>query len=275
MRLWWIRIWVRRETIAALIFFALLIAARELLAVRGLALIDAPEGADLGPAESLAGYSVPASVGTVVLDSLPLLLAAAGFLTCWVIGTEFASGTVRTALVADPRRARYVISRLLVAAALSEVCLASVVLIAMVMPLLAVMVGVSIPPGVAAASDRTVLFVGLAAFGVLFPVASAGLVTTIVRSPLLAIAAFLGLAVVVGLASQLGIQEMKFLLPTSALLDSLSQTAPAGSLIPPPSSTVLFGEAPSLGAAVGVLSLWIVGLALAAMAVFRLRDINE
>src|SRR6185369_3657817 len=138
LRFEWVRFRSRWDLYVIIGVFSLLVLARESSAMAGVAaLLDAP-GIPEQAAESqrriLTGYSSGLSVATVINDSALFLVLLSGFLTCWTFGGEFASGTVRTALLSDPRRRRYLFGRLIGATALAWICVAATAAVGAVMP---------------------------------------------------------------------------------------------------------------------------------------------
>ena len=91
--------------------------------------------------EQLALYAFPQSIGATLQNVQLLLLALLAYLAAALTSAEFAYGTIRTSLVANPDRRRFIAVRLLALAAIAVVLTAALVLIGAVLPFVAGLLG--------------------------------------------------------------------------------------------------------------------------------------
>ena len=230
----WARLRGRRDLYFILAGFALLVLLREAIALRDISSLLNDPGIPLEAAEAqrqaLAAYSASASIGTVVINSAILLFLLSGFLTCWTLGGEFTSGTVRTALMSDPRRPRYILGRLVGAAALAVVVVLVSAAVGATMPAVALSLAVDV--GESAPTLQVLLFLGAAVLVALFAVSLAGVLTSTIRSPLLSSGAFLGAVSFGQLLDQPTLPvNIRNLLPMRAISMILESSAPTGAMI--------------------------------------------
>lgn len=273
----WDRLRSRRDLYLMVVGFSVLILARESSAIQEVGAIlnlpQIPPEAAAAQRQVLAAYSIGSSVGTVVDNSAVLVFLVAGFLTCWTLGGEFASGTVRTALLSDPRRGRYLIGRLIGASAVAILCLVAAAAIGASMPTVAAAAGLDV--GTSALTVQTAVFLSAAVLVVLLSVSLATLMTVLVRSPALAAFAFLAAVAFGQVLDQPALPDsLRNVLPARAISELLAATAPTGAMLPGGGSFA--GETPSSQAAPAlVLMVWSIALVLGASALFASKDIRE
>lgn len=276
LRFEWVRLRSRRDLYVIIAVFSLLVIARESSTIREIAsLLTAPgipEEAAKSQRQMLAAYSSGSSIATVVNESALLMLLLTGFLTCWTFGGEFGNGTVRTALLSDPRRGRYLLGRLIGAAALGLICVAVVAAIGAGMPTIAAALGVDV--GRSEPTLQTVVFLGATLVVVLFAVALGLLVTALVRSPLLSVGSFLAAAAFGQLLEASVPDDLRSLVPTRAVFELLASTAPVGAILP--GGGELAGDvAASPVRPALVVAVWSILLLAGAVASFESKDVRE
>lgn len=140
--------------------------------------------------DQLALYAFPQSIGSTLQNVQLLLLALLAYLAAALTGAEFAYGTIRTTLVANPDRRRFMGVRLLALAAIAVVLTGTLVLIGAALPFVAQLFGQEWPtevpvrgglPGIIGAVLLAAAFViGLTtAFAVLLRNSAIALVLTV------------------------------------------------------------------------------------------------
>jgi hypothetical protein len=273
-----LRLGSRRDLRIVVVGCLALILIRELLLLRDLAAManDPALPSELRPLQRqyLAGFSSPAGVATVVSNTAFLLFAVSGFLTCWTLGSEFALGTIRTALVVNPTRWSYLMGRLAGAAIVSWLLLALTAVVGMSMPLWGPAFGIDLGSiGDPSPSVALVLVAGLTSA---LAVALAGLLTCLLRSPVVSAGAFAASMFLAQTleSARLG-EQMSGLLPVDASIAALNAASPPGALL---LGQVAISTGNTMGAAaspITVLLAWTVALVLVALVVFRLRDVRE
>lgn len=220
-----------------------------------------------------ADYAFPHSIVTV-LDNAPWVLFGLFFLAAGTMGLEFAWGTIRTALIGSPDRARFVLSRFVAIGVIAVVALSVLVVVGLLMPGVMGLAGIDLPPPPDTAPQ--VLVGTVAATFVMAPffIAFGVLLGVVTRGPalplLLLIVDFLVEGVVAGLPaiSSAGLEGLAHSLPIMSVLN-LGQAArdPASYGLPAP------GGGPPAFVPLGLSFLVVIGwtCAFLALAVWQLR----
>jgi hypothetical protein len=278
----WLRLHTRRDIRVLLLGFAAFIFLRQVLAFAAVATLNFPAGMEVPPellAETerrLAGYSMPASIGTTFLDALPILFLFVGFLTCWAVGSEFSSGTVRTALVVNPNRVTYFVGRLIGSYVLAAIALVMTLLAGAALPFLGPTLGAPLDPKPWSIDPSLIWFLAASGLAIALPVTLAALVTGVVRSPTLSMAAFVAVVGAGMLVSALDLPPtMRILLPVNALSAIVEGTAPVGALIPSGGGGQLDPDHSARIVGAFAAAAWSLGFVLLGLRVFIRRDVTE
>lgn len=277
-----LRLRTRLDLYVVLLGFTVLVFLRQALAVSAIGSIEMLPGSEVPPellldqARQLAGYTLPASIGTVLTDSFPFLAAISGFLACWTLGSEFTSGTVRTALATNPRRSAFFLAKLAGSFALAIAALMGTVIAGFAIPLVLPTLNVHLEHPPVAMSAGVVVFIGVAAMVTFLVVSLATLLTVLLRSAVVALIAFVATLLVASLSGSLGLAEpWAELLPFRASLTLLRATAPPGTLLSSSGGVNDTIDSNTVVIAIATLTVWTIGLAFAGFAVFRSRDVTE
>jgi ABC-2 type transport system permease protein len=95
--------------------------------------------------QELLRYAFPLSIGTLVQTGQVLVLALVAYLAAAITGAEFAYGTIRTSLVAHANRRGFLRVRLAAMAVAALLLIALLVVLGVLLPLAAELLGTSLP----------------------------------------------------------------------------------------------------------------------------------
>ncbi|MBI3751738.1 MAG: ABC transporter permease subunit [Chloroflexi bacterium] len=273
------RVGRRRRDVAVL-----LLALTPILLARELLLLPAPTPPGVGPELPAGGvdpvvllqrgYQLWASVGSVSLDAFPIGAVCTGLLSCWLVASEFDTGTIRTRLVRDSSRPRLLVGKAALGLALSGLVAASTVLVGVAVPPAAHGLGL-LPYVDAEAFDLGVIGTLAALVAVNVWAAATGLLfAVLVRSVILSAASFVGAWAVVATLPSVGLPpEVTRWMPTELINALLAAGAPAGSNHASMSGAAFFAPVP-VPVALATLALVIAAEFAATAIVFGRRDIT-
>jgi ABC-2 type transport system permease protein len=218
----------------------------------------------------LLRYAFPLSIGTVVQTAQVLVLALVAYLAAAVTGAEFAYGTIRTSLVAHGNRRGFLRVRLAALAAAALLLIALLVVLGVLLPLTAALLGTSLPVGADPDIGVAAGMVGVMFLAACFVIGLTTLWAVLIRNAAIAlvltIAYVLIEGAVVGLIVRIaGEQAPVRWLPPVADLQLLFDRATGGSIAAPLSTP--------LAIAVGIA--WVLALWAAAVRVLARADIRE
>lgn len=223
-------------------------------------------------AEQLALYAFPQSIGTTLQNVQLLLLALLAYLAAALTGAEFTYGTIRTSLVANPDRRRFIGVRLLALAAIGVVLTAALVLIGAALPFVVQAFGQEWPAEVRARGSIPGMFGALllaAAFVIGLTTAFAVLLRNSALALVLTVALLLIDGFVHGLIVRLAGGDEQAIaawsLPVSTLQLLFTRTAEGPGLAP---------DIPT-GVVLGVASAWAVLMWAASVRLMARADVRD
>lgn len=283
LRIEWLRLGHRWDTTLILIAIPALASLQYVAALSGeIAQMQTVPGVVLPPdlirlqEMTLARYQFPQSLVTVFVGSAPIVLLGAGLLTVISLGSEFSSATVRTSLIIDGGRSRYLFARMLGSLAIVGAMLVLVTIVSAMLPGAAARFGTNLPSGPALSLTGIGLFFGAYSSAVSCVVVSAGFLTLLLRSPVLAAGTLVGLAVVSSAMEQLTTPtDLSVLLPTAGVEVLLTKAALAAGAVQLPGA-LRFGDssAVAIEAAIGLVTLTLAA-GLASIRLFSARDVDQ
>jgi ABC-2 type transport system permease protein len=230
-------------------------------------------------------YAFPFSL-VGLLDSVPWVFVAVFFMTAMTIGSEYGSGTIRTALLASTDRHRFLASRSVALGIVGAAIIAVLLVLAVVLPALLGLLGAAIlaPPPISAPDYGLALVARLLILA--FVVALAALLTVVTRNPALPLLLVLIYFLFEGIVTSMplfhdpsGLTWLPGLLPLKSVSDLLSDTLRT---IVPLDPSVVAGQLDQPGTVVfplwlafAVVAGWFGLLYLAADRFFQGSDIRE
>lgn len=267
----------RRDLVIVFVAFTIYLLCTSVLAIPAPTPPDSipslPAGLEDPVARLRLGFDLWSSVGTVFGNSFGAIAIVSGLLTCWIVGAEFDTGTIRTRLVADRSRLRLLVGKLLVGATIGTISACGGLLAGLLVAPLGAAVG-SLPfeglptfdPGVVTALLVVMLVSLLAVTGALA-------ITFLVRSAVLSGVVFLAAVFVLSsLTDLVADPDVAQWLPAYVFAGLLHSASPAGSNPIPSGAGILFPPAPPLVDVLLVVG-WTVLLVCLAYAALRTRDV--
>ncbi|MGH2463989.1 MAG: ABC transporter permease subunit [Candidatus Limnocylindrales bacterium] len=227
-----------------------------------------------------ATYAFPHSL-LLLIGSAPWLLAAMFAYTALLVGIEYDSGTIRTALIASPDRRSYLASRLLVLAVLGSAILAGLIALGAILPGVMAVTGNSPPPSPIVAPIEVVGAAGSVVVSLLFVLSFAALLAVATRNPALPVLVGLLYFVIetfLGNLNQwreLNLDLVRGSLPFASVMGLLADASdPAHYGSGPQITDPNYVDRPLILSLL-VVAGWAVILAVAADELFRRSDIRE
>lgn len=281
LRVEWIRLRTRRDIQVVLLVIPVLTSLQYAASLSGeLAQLQTAPGVVLPPEVyrlqeiTLSRYQFPHSILTVLLNSAPVVMLGAGLLAALSIGSEFAGGTVRTSLVFNGNRPRYLVGRVLGALVLVLLAIMLVLLMGATLPTIAHATGTSLPVPPGLSRSGTMLFGSAYSLAIGAVMMFAVLITILTRSAVIASASLLGLAATSSALVQLsGRADVTLVLPTAAIEALVTQAAVVAGGVEIPGMSGAPSTAVMVNAAIVTL-VFALGLLLASAYFFFFRDID-
>ena len=220
--------------------------------------------------QELLRYPFPTSIGTVIQNGQILVLALLAYLAAAITGAEFAYGTIRTSLVAHADRRGFLIVRVGAMTAAAFLLVALLVVLGIVLPLAAALLGTSLPRVADPNIGGLAGLVGVMFLATCFVIGLTTLWAVLIRNAavalVLTIAYTLIEGAVVGLIVRLAGEEslVRWLLPVAdlQLLFDRAHGGPTGAAMP----TLL---------AISVGVAWVLAIWAASVWVLARSDIRE